>query len=472
MIGLKRPRVVLAGAALVVLTNAAMLALAARNRAGTPEARLALTERELALPEVRSREDSGLSLTLTTTADAPPQVRRAAFYRNRRLPPFRFEWLDRGTLQELGYEEHREPLGPETCEHCARAAERPVYVVLELEGEGWRRWLAGREEEVAKARRDAASGAIEAEALADAEALLLLDRTVRSRLVPVDAGLDPAALRARHPDRAACAIVPAIVRVDPQRTEAAGAAAKGRVAELLIPRITVPRAHAAGLLELVGTESWEDLTARARSEAETRWPEAREPRFRATVAFGRRLEPWLIGATHHDSHKVVVELRALQCRRRSMTDQGMGTHQRGPKGLIRLLKLEALAQPPADGARGLVEELGHFAGPQAEPTDREGREQTAKPAVRTGSALTPEATAPQTMGRLEVREDHARRHAQVLLRRHRPAFEGRRARRRGRGGQRQLVIADRAPPGEVADSAVTPSHLGDMSQPPAVDRPG
>jgi hypothetical protein len=290
---LKRPLVVLAGAGLVVVVNLVMLSLSGLNRAGTPDAQLTLTERELALPEVRSREDSGLSLHLTTTADPPPEIRRAAYFRHRRLPPFVFDWLDRAKLNELGYDDHQEPLGPEVCEHCARAAEKAVYVVLEFEGEGWRRWLAGREEEVAKARRDAAAGAIEPDALADAEALLALDRAVRSRLSPIDAGLDPAALRARYPDRSTYAIVAGLVVVDPQRTEAANATPTARVEVLMITEITVPRTNKVALEALVPSENWDTLITRTRKEAETSWPEAGAPRFTATLAFGSRLEPWL-----------------------------------------------------------------------------------------------------------------------------------------------------------------------------------
>jgi hypothetical protein len=283
---LAAPRAVVAGCALVIATNAAMLALSAWNRSGEPEATLTLTERELHLPFARQRDDGHLRLTLAIAIDAPPAARRAAPWRGQRLPDFDLPWLDRTKLRELGVRVDDEPAAEE--HGVDWGFERRVFVVLELEGEAWRRWIAAREAEAAAAGDE------------DSEALLALDRTSRSRLVPVDAGLDPRALRERYADRERYLVLPAVASA---RWSRRGGAALDLVGEVrLVPAcsVTVPASLRPLFEPLVPSESIDEAVARERAAAPNGWPAPLAPRYRAVLSIGRTRAPWLVEATRID----------------------------------------------------------------------------------------------------------------------------------------------------------------------------
>lgn len=109
-----------------------------------------------------------------------------------------------------------------------------------------------------------------------AGAILDEARNLESRLFVVDAGLDAEALRAKYPDRSKYAIVrgqfrPSIRMANSTRTHA------GHVEEVSVDAINVP-------LELRG--AFEGAMPRMQVPAS-------KAKFEATVAFGRRLEPWI-----------------------------------------------------------------------------------------------------------------------------------------------------------------------------------
>lgn len=240
-------RGLLAGIVLVLLTNAAILAGVASNRRGEPDAVLTLTERELHLPwRAGDEDDSGLVLGL----DWNPRGMAGPA-----LP----EPLPAGALRELGFRPSALP--------GRTQAPRSAWVVLEMEGESWRRWLEKRRRLEDRPRPK--SGEVYYPPLEQID-------VSESRLVAVDAGLDREALRRRHPDRRRFAIVPGVVRPD------------GVVSELGVESVHVPLRLRPVLDEVVKAE----LARRARSAGDEGRP--RPPRYRMEVAFGRRGEPWLL----------------------------------------------------------------------------------------------------------------------------------------------------------------------------------
>lgn len=291
------PTSVVAGCIVVALANAVLLSSAARNRGGPPTAALTLTERELALPEGRQDERGALMLGLTLLHDVPGPVRRTARWRRTEIPPVRYPWLDRAKLRELGFRTELDPTDPEAARYYARQVSRPVYLALEYDGEAWARWLAGREAELAEMRRKVEAGMEDRGALKDAEALYDLDRTVRSRLVPVDAGLDARALVDRYPNDGRHAVIEALVRPSVDKDEEGTTTLGGTILGPVVRGIYVPRALAKTLEPFVPTESFRDMEMRERSEAEKGWPKPTPPRYRGNVAVGRRHEPWLTGVT-------------------------------------------------------------------------------------------------------------------------------------------------------------------------------
>lgn len=244
-------RGLLAGLVLVLLANAAILAGVAWNRRGEPDAVVTLTERELQLPwNAGDEDDTGLVLTLDwnprgMTGPALPEALPAA------------------TLRELGF--RRSSLPGRT------RSPRSAWVVLEMEGEAWRRWLAKRwrlaEEQKRKAEESDCPSRSDLERMEVSE----------SRLVLVDAGRDREALRRRHPDRRRFVIVPGVVEAD------------GLVSELGLESVHVPLRLRPVLDEIVKAE----LMRRERIAGAEEGP-PRAPRYRMAVAFGRRGEPWLV----------------------------------------------------------------------------------------------------------------------------------------------------------------------------------
>jgi hypothetical protein len=223
-------RGLLVAVAIVVLANLAAWGAAARNRSGEPEAVLVLTENELRLP-VRETENTALALSLVFDR-APGRGQAAASEPG---------WFDRAKLVSIGFDCSR----PLTAEHAAFYRTRPpraTYAALEY----------------------------------------FPDAPPRSRLVPVDVGNDAAALRRRHPDRRRVAVVEATAVLRLVRTPGQPPFLMGYVTSVLPEEIQVPREW-RGVLE--------GLQADARaSSGPVPW---REPRFRATIVWGRRLEPWI-----------------------------------------------------------------------------------------------------------------------------------------------------------------------------------
>lgn len=283
-----------AALALIVITDAALLAAAAWNRRGEPTAKLALTERELALPQARQDEGTDLELSLLLTHQPPDALQRVARWKRYELPEVSYAWLDRDKLRELGFDVDLDPADPEAVDHYKYAVPRRAYVVLEYDGPAWEAWIEGREEELRELAGEVAGGSAAPGALADAEALLALDRTMRSRLMPVDAGVDADALRRRWADRGRYAIVPASFRPTVLRRPSEAPSLVAEPMFLAVGRVHVTREHRRLLEDLLPTGSWSEVEERARRLAAGGWPEPAPPRYRAELAVGRHHESWLV----------------------------------------------------------------------------------------------------------------------------------------------------------------------------------
>jgi len=250
----------------IVLTNAVALGGAWWNRSGEAESRLVLSQRELHQPyRGIDRESSGLALSLIwrvgslLDADDSYQDRWGG-----RSP----KWLDRAKLESLGF---AFPDDSATTGRRVPELTRDVLLVLELDGEAFRRALE-------RARQRRASEEPKLAALPESKEkdnrrkyldnALAREENESSRLFVVDAGLDLAALRAKYPDRKRFAIVHGQVR--PMWQGRDDDSVRGFVSNLSIGAINVPYALRPLLPET-----------------------GRNKTFSATVAFGRRLEPWI-----------------------------------------------------------------------------------------------------------------------------------------------------------------------------------
>jgi Domain of unknown function (DUF4824) len=270
----------LVGLALVAATNGWILARVAWNRSGEPEARVELTERELGLPWRPPDEDeeSGLSLIL--------HVQGPARWDRDPNPP----WLDRDKLRELGFDVHVPLASAEAADFYAEVPRRKAYAVFEMEGDAWRRHLEDKEEELAHCR--ARLGCPEGTTAKELEGWLESLRQTGSRLIAIDAGRNPEALRRRHPDRRRCLILPVLVGLVFESASQGSPAALNGYLDPQNARIHVP----------LPLRSTFDAVYRDQRRRGFRGPDEsgeageQDPRYRAVLGVGDRYEPWLAGA--------------------------------------------------------------------------------------------------------------------------------------------------------------------------------
>ena len=201
--------------ALIVGCNGVILSRVATNRAA-PDAELALSGREF---DAQSGlfEDSG------------------------RFARLRYQDVyaaDETRLAALGYRNLDAPKGPPS----PRYPEKRVFVVVELDGPAYARYVARHE-----AARDRAAAALAEEPvpgeahnrawidLKMAENRLREAREKDSRLFLIDAGLDAATLRRQYPDRTRHAILPGRLRLGISYDKDA----QGKTTRRFVPRVNL-----------------------------------------------------------------------------------------------------------------------------------------------------------------------------------------------------------------------------------------
>jgi hypothetical protein len=279
-----RTHTLIAGLGLLALTNAVALVGVAYNRAGE-EAKLRLTQRELRTPEQwdGNRENSGLALSLiwrVPLEQAADTQFYGWYYAGAGGTP---GWLDKARMEALGF---AVPAAPAYSDRSRARYEkqlpREVLLVLELDGPTHQRALELAGQHVARAEAKLASSPGDkslAGRVKTARQGLEWETQRNSRLFVVDAGLELDVLRAKYPDTSRYAVVRGLVR--PAVVDDKTGKVEGYVGGLSIESINVP----FGLREVPGrVAEIKDVDQRNKVP------------FEATVAFGRRLEPWIIEA--------------------------------------------------------------------------------------------------------------------------------------------------------------------------------
>jgi hypothetical protein len=280
-----------AGIALIVTANAFVLGGVAYNRNSAPDSTVRLSQRELAPPYDwgMAKENSGLSLrilnrvasgrssSLTLSAD---NVDARYFYLGRGEP----DWLDDARLATLGIDAKQLRAHPDEPRGGAPIA-REVLFVLEQDGPAYAAALARARQiadsEAAMAAADPGKEEFTRRAKNAADAARYEERE-GSRLFVIDAGLDRDALRAKYPNRQRYAIVRGILRP--------------MVAPVGKPVVSIDRLSVG---DVNVPHSFRQLLAPLVAADQTRPRNQPRARFEATVAWGNRLEPWMLDATAH-----------------------------------------------------------------------------------------------------------------------------------------------------------------------------
>lgn len=274
MIAWSRRHTLFSGLALILVVNGIALSGVALNRSGEPESRVQLSERELQLPYGRwnSKENSGVELSLRWRVhagnDAPDTYYGYGSYGGTA------SWLDEAKMTALGFDV---PLDRQTRRWKNKQNRtKEVLLVLEIDGAAYQQSLehARRKadaDEKLKAdnpgNKEFENRAKHSRDYAESEA------KENSRLFVVDAGLDQEALRSKYPDKthyliARGQIRPQIVTQDKQDR------LSGYISALSVSQINVPVEFQQAL----------------KYDAQASKPAP----FAASVAYGQRLEPWIV----------------------------------------------------------------------------------------------------------------------------------------------------------------------------------
>jgi hypothetical protein len=231
-------------ALVVMLTVVTFVAAAGWNASREPRMAIHVTERELPLVHVASApgDDPGLQLRIA--------------YENRHEPLDSRNWLPEPRLHDIGFALHVPPGSPRAVDAYDHVPARVAWVVFEYDGPRWR--------DIERRRALLAQGADPRQSAG-----------ISSRLVPVDAGLNFDALRARYPT--GHVILRGVIGLTYVRDEQTGPFIHGTLRELVPPRVAVPH-HLRGLLDGVGDTGSPGVTA---------------PRYDAELAVGALGLPYI-----------------------------------------------------------------------------------------------------------------------------------------------------------------------------------
>ncbi|MBU1777038.1 MAG: DUF4824 family protein, partial [Gammaproteobacteria bacterium] len=266
---MKWSHTLIAGGAIILLTNAVALGGVAYNRSGEPESQLQLTQRELNRSYTFSRKDnSGITLSLNWRFEqAELNEYNLGMYSGRWGNPV---WLDKDKLVQLGFDVEKLAATQDYRQRNKEFQPKEVLLVLELDDRAYRHHLQRTREYLEESRRLLAASPANTEMqrkAKSAEENYKSEVETGSRLFVIDAGLDLDALRAAYPDHKRYAILHGLIRpadIHIKNQTVIG----GNISELHAGLINVPLDKRQ---VLSGSDPYE-----------------------VTVAFGKRLEPWII----------------------------------------------------------------------------------------------------------------------------------------------------------------------------------
>jgi len=270
----------LAALILVLVVNAAVLAQVYRNRAGSPESLVELTERELRPSYSHFNENSGLALDIIWRTY---NMNDTGYSWSSYSSP---DWFDEAKLRRLGFHVPEAQKKEDYRRYLPQPLPKRVFVVLEMNSPLHAQLIARLERSIAESKakllHDPANKELQA-TLKNAEDNLQKEQVGQSRLFAVDAGLDADNLRTGYPDRSKYIIARAIVRMQSNRGKDKLTHYRGWIEQLGVASINVPK-KLRDRLSFLG------------SSADSYRTYDKPPRYTVTLGYGSRFEPWLVSA--------------------------------------------------------------------------------------------------------------------------------------------------------------------------------
>lgn len=271
---LSRNKVLIAGMALVLLTNIIVIGGAMYNRSGKPDAVVNLDERELYLRNWNEKENSGLSLGLNWNGYYYDS------YDTRR-------WLNQDKLEKLGFDLIDSGDDYAIRQYVRKQLPRAAWIVLEFDGATYHNALQDAEKKYLEEKRllsHEPDSEIQKSRLKEAKQNRDWVKYSASRIYAVDAGLDPMQLRQRYPDKSHYIVTAGVVQLDYDYNASGREKVTGYVSEISVTSIHVPLDQRAVFDSLPQRDYMEEGPYHQRSF---------HPRFRVRLAYGQRYEPWI-----------------------------------------------------------------------------------------------------------------------------------------------------------------------------------
>lgn len=283
------PRYLMAGLALIGLVNLIVLAGVAWNRQPPADSSLKLSERELNSTYAYWRQDNS-SVALRLDYRWPSPADNAPYGLS----------ISAEQMVGLGFAMPTER-SDETVRRYRRQLDRDALLVVELAGPAYQREITLARDAYAEALRlqqAVPDSADLREATRQAKAALTFEQQRASRLLVVDVGVDQQLLRTRYPDRQRYAIVRAIIAAQASSVVTAwtGEGTDLRPENQRWVWQLGGSADTPGVHSINVPQRWHATLDRlpALDEQPGMDSASQQKRFTAEVAFGRRLEPWLL----------------------------------------------------------------------------------------------------------------------------------------------------------------------------------
>jgi hypothetical protein len=266
----------IAGGSLTLLTNAVVLLGAAYNRSDEAESLLKLSQRELQNHRWSANKDnSGITLTMNWRIESEKATLQNDYGMGYSSGKWgRPEWLNQGKMVALGFDVDKLVSSADFDRRRKEALPREALLVLELNDKAYQQELQRARDYAAQAKELLAKNPDKEEFKGRAKRtseILKSEEQTNSRLFAIDAGNDLTKLRATYPDRTRYAIVRGLIYPSISR-EKNKTSVGGHIREVNAEKINVPFIYR----NVFGTSTTP---------------------YEVSVAFGKRLEPWITAAT-------------------------------------------------------------------------------------------------------------------------------------------------------------------------------
>ncbi|MDD5372357.1 MAG: DUF4824 family protein [Sulfurimonas sp.] len=255
---------------LLFFANAVVLTGVYINRTMEATSQIVLTQRELQMPYKNKRENNGMSLKLVYRI-LNTDISKGSY---NKIPA----WLNAEKLKELGFDTTNRDQGTA---HYKKPPTKEVFIVLEYDGEAYKKSLALAEENFVEkevlfnAKKDDNRTKMDYE---NAKKRLNREQISESRLFAIDAGLEYEKLREEYPDKNTYIIVKGLVRLVYQNKIEKEQSAS--IQQLNTENIYLPYKFKHVLKDITTDD---DLNNRVGSA----------PKYEVEIKYGIRYEPWI-----------------------------------------------------------------------------------------------------------------------------------------------------------------------------------